>query len=97
MAALVDLGIDVNAKNEDGLTAPDYPLGRGYVPFQQLAQAPRRHLADLLRSWGMQGGTRQDAELAAAGRCSQHCRRHCRLRRGHLACGSLRTLMRKRR
>jgi len=52
MAALVDLGIDVNAKNEDGLTAPDYPLGRGYVPFQQLAQAPRKHLADLLRSWG---------------------------------------------
>jgi len=52
MAALVDLGIDVNAKDEDGLTALDYAMGRGYVPFLQLAQAPRNDLADLLRSWG---------------------------------------------
>jgi ankyrin repeat protein len=51
MAALVDLGIDVNAKDEDGLTALDYAMGRGYVPFLQLAQAPRNDLADLLRSW----------------------------------------------
>jgi len=52
MAALVDLGIDVNAKDEDGLTALDYAMGRGYVPFLQLPQAPRKDLADLLRSWG---------------------------------------------
>jgi ankyrin repeat protein len=52
MAALVDLGIDVNAKDEDGLTALDYAMGRGYVPFLQQAQAPRKDLADLLRSWG---------------------------------------------
>ena len=54
MAALVELGIDVNAKDEDGLTALDYAMGRGYVPFLQLAQAPRSDLADLLRSWGAQ-------------------------------------------
>ena len=52
MAALVDLGIDVNAKDEDGLTALDYAMGRGYVPFLQQAQAPRNDLATLLRSWG---------------------------------------------
>ena len=52
MAALVGLGIDVNAKDEDGLTALDYAMGRGYVPFLQLPQAPRNDLADLLRSWG---------------------------------------------
>jgi ankyrin repeat protein len=52
MAALVELGIDVNAKDEDGLTALDYAMGRGYVPFLQLPQAPRKDLADLLRGWG---------------------------------------------
>jgi ankyrin repeat protein len=52
MAALVELGINVNAKDQDGLTALDYAMGRGYVPFLQLAQAPRKELADLLRGWG---------------------------------------------
>jgi ankyrin repeat protein len=52
MAALVDLGINVNAKDEDGLTALDYAMGRGYVPFLQQAQAPRIDLANLLRGWG---------------------------------------------
>ena len=52
MAALVNLGIDVNAKDDDGLTALDYAMGRGYVPFLQQAQAPRKDLADLLRKWG---------------------------------------------
>ncbi len=52
MAALVDLGIDVNATDEDGLTALDYAMGRGYVPFLQQAQAPRKDLADLLRHLG---------------------------------------------
>ncbi len=52
MAALHDLGIDVNAKDEDGLTALDYAMGRGYVPFLQLAKAPRKDLADMLRGWG---------------------------------------------
>jgi uncharacterized protein len=52
MAGLVDLGIDVNARDEDGLTALDYAMGRGYVPFLQMAQPPRKDLADMLRGWG---------------------------------------------
>jgi ankyrin repeat protein len=52
MKVLVDLGADVNAKDADGLTALDYAMGRGYVPFLQLAQAPRKDLADPLRAWG---------------------------------------------
>lgn len=52
MAALQTLGIDLNAKDEDGLTALDYAMGRGYVPFTQLPKAPNKDLADTLRSWG---------------------------------------------
>ena len=52
MAALVQLGINVNAKDEDGLTALDYAMGRGYVAFLYLPQGPRPDLAALLRRWG---------------------------------------------
>jgi ankyrin repeat protein len=52
MAALIKLGIDVNAKDEDGLTALDYTMGRGYVPFLQMPARPRRDLADMLRAAG---------------------------------------------
>jgi ankyrin repeat protein len=49
---LIDLGADVNAKDEDGLTALDYAMGRGFVPFLQLAKAPNKDLADALRARG---------------------------------------------
>jgi ankyrin repeat protein len=52
MAELVALGEDVNAKDEDGLTALDYAMGRGYVPFLQLAKAPNKDLADALKKLG---------------------------------------------
>ena len=52
MAALVKLGINVNAKDEDGLTALDYAMGRGYVPFLQMPTRPRQDLADILRAAG---------------------------------------------
>lgn len=49
---LLDLGADVNAKDEDGLTALDYAMGRGYVPFLQQAKPPNKDLADALRARG---------------------------------------------
>jgi ankyrin repeat protein len=52
MTALVKLGIDVNAKDADGLTALDYAMGRGYVAFLSPIQPPRKELADLLRGLG---------------------------------------------
>jgi uncharacterized protein len=52
MAALIKLGIDVNAKDEDGLTALDYAMARGYVPFLQMRGRPRNDLADILRHAG---------------------------------------------
>lgn len=49
---LLDLGLDVNTKDEDGLTALDYAMGRGYVPFLAMPEAPDKPLADFLRSKG---------------------------------------------
>ena len=49
---LVELGADINAKDEDGLTALDYAMGRGYVPFLSMPEQPNKQLADYLRSLG---------------------------------------------
>jgi hypothetical protein len=49
---LISWGIDVNAKDPDGLTALDYAMGRGYVPFLQQRKPPRMDVAKLLRSDG---------------------------------------------
>lgn len=50
--ALLALGLDINVKDEDGLTALDYAMGRGYVPFLQMPQPPNKQQADMLRSLG---------------------------------------------
>jgi len=49
---LLDLGLDINAKDEDGLTALDYAMGRGYVPFLQMPTPANKPLADSLRHLG---------------------------------------------
>jgi ankyrin repeat protein len=49
---LLDLGLDVNVKDEDGLTALDYAMGRGYVPFLAMPEPPDKPLADFLRGKG---------------------------------------------
>jgi ankyrin repeat protein len=49
---LQSLGLDINVKDEDGLTALDYAMGRGYVPFLQMPQPPNKQVADMLRSLG---------------------------------------------
>jgi ankyrin repeat protein len=50
--ALLDLHLDINAKDEDGLTALDYAMGRGYVPFLQMPQPANNALAANLRKLG---------------------------------------------
>jgi uncharacterized protein len=52
MAELVSYGIDINVKDPDGLTALDYAMARGYVPFLATRQPPRDDLAKMLRGWG---------------------------------------------
>lgn len=52
MREAVVLGVDVNARDEDGLTALDYALSRGYVDFLQQKPPVRDDLAAMLRSWG---------------------------------------------
>ena len=78
----------MNAKDEDGLTALDYAMGRGYVPFLQMPTRPRRDLADLLRTAG------GNVELAKTPdwppQSPPDC--HGRLRRRHLAGRPGRTL-----
>lgn len=50
--AIVDLGVDVNVRDEDGLTSLDYAMGRGHVAFMQQRQPPNKAIADYLRSKG---------------------------------------------
>ena len=52
IAELVSYGADVNARDPDGLTALDYAMARGYVPFLQQRQPARADLAKLLRDSG---------------------------------------------
>jgi ankyrin repeat protein len=49
---LLNLGLDINVKDEDGLTALDYAMGRGYVPFLAMPEPPNHPLANFLRGKG---------------------------------------------
>ena len=49
---LISWGIDVNARDPDGLTALDYAMARGYVPFLAQRQPSEPELAKLLRDSG---------------------------------------------
>jgi ankyrin repeat protein len=50
--ALVDLGANINIQDHDGLTALDYAMARGFVPFLQMRPRPNTKLADQLRALG---------------------------------------------
>jgi hypothetical protein len=52
MQALVELGVDVNVKDDDGVTALDYAMSRGFLGFQEQRRPPNKPLADYLRSVG---------------------------------------------
>ena len=49
---LVSYGADVNAKDPDGLTALDYAMSRGYIPFLGQKAPVREDIARLLRDSG---------------------------------------------
>jgi ankyrin repeat protein len=49
---LLDLGQNIDARDEDGLTALDYAMGRGFVPFLATAQPPDKALSARLRALG---------------------------------------------
>jgi ankyrin repeat protein len=50
--ALVECGADVDIMDPDGLTALDYALAHGYIPFLQMRQPPRMDLVEKLRGHG---------------------------------------------
>jgi ankyrin repeat protein len=52
MAELVAYGADVNMKDVDGLTALDYAMSRGWIPFLTVRPAPRMDLVKALRDLG---------------------------------------------
>jgi hypothetical protein len=49
---LVEYGINMNAKDQDGLTALDYTQSRGYMAFMALQTPVYKDVADLLRQLG---------------------------------------------
>jgi len=49
---LVSYGIDINAKDQDGLTALDYTQSRGFMPFMALQTPKYNDVAALLRELG---------------------------------------------
>ncbi len=88
MVALIKLGIDVNAKDEDGLTALDYAMGARLCPLPADADPAAAGSGGDAAHRRRQCGACQDAGLAAAE--SADC--HGRLRRRHLAGRPGRTL-----
>lgn len=52
MAELIKLGADPDIKDEDGLTALDYAMSRGWIPYLTVRPAPRLDLARYLRELG---------------------------------------------
>jgi ankyrin repeat protein len=49
---LASYGIDMNAKDQDGLTALDYTQSRGFMPFMALQTPVYADVATLLRELG---------------------------------------------
>ena len=52
MAELVALGANPDIKDQDGLTALDYAMSRGWLPFLTTRPPPRMDLAGVLRDLG---------------------------------------------
>jgi ankyrin repeat protein len=64
MAELVQLGADIDIKDNDGLTALDYAMSRGWLPFLTTRPPPRNDLAKVLRDLGATVELKQIPEWA---------------------------------
>ena len=73
---LASFGIDMNAVDQDGLTALDYTQSRGFMPFMALQTPVYKEEAQLLRELGATKLMAQEPRVAgpgsAAGRLGGH-------------------------
>ena len=73
---LASFGIDMNAVDQDGLTALDYTQSRGFMPFMALQTPVYKDEAQLLRELGATKLMAQEPGVAgpgsAAGRLDRH-------------------------
>jgi uncharacterized protein len=64
---LAEYGIDMNAKDQDGLTALDYTQSRGFMPFMAVQTPVYKDVADLLRGLGATVEVKRDPEWPVLG------------------------------
>jgi len=64
---LAEYGIDMNAKDQDGLTALDYTLSRGFMPFMANQTPIYKDVAELLRGLGATEELKQSPDWPVLG------------------------------
>jgi ankyrin repeat protein len=64
---LAEYGIDMNAKDQDGLTALDYTQSRGFMAFMALQTPVYKDVADLLRQLGASEELKRSPEWPVLG------------------------------
>jgi ankyrin repeat protein len=64
---LAEYGINMNAKDQDGLTALDYTQSRGFMPFMAVQTPLYKDVADLLRGLGATAELKQSPEWPVLG------------------------------
>ena len=73
---LASYGIDMNAKDQDGLTALDYTQSRGFMAFMALQTPVYKEEAALLRELGATERRSKNPDVAGPGPTSRRRRRH---------------------
>jgi ankyrin repeat protein len=64
---LAEYGIDMNAKDQDGLTALDYTQSRGFMPFMAVQTPVYKDMAELLRGLGATVEVKRNPEWPVLG------------------------------
>ena len=78
---LASFGIDMNAVDQDGLTALDYTQSRGFMPFMALQTPVFKDEAALLRELGATKLMDEEPVVAGARSAAGHLGRHLAARR----------------